>query len=268
MKQHLKKLPTPNSHVVILDWGIGGLSVYKEFKKSFPNRSVIYFSDSGYTPYGKLSPRELRQRLEKILLFLHRTFDATEFIIACNAASTALPKMEKFCKSHQFQVTGMIDPTVRWLKTLSPIQKQKTLFIGGRRTVQSRLIQRLAGMRGKIAQPLSALVEKGILEGPQIEKEFSKIFHQKEQPQKLVLSCTHYPALIPALKKYLPQTQLIDPALFALRDFRKRQKSKLVSTPTKKVKRFFFTTGNRAQSKSSAFKAFHIHTQFKKITVK
>ena len=43
----------------ILDWGIGGVSIYKLIKEKRPDVPVIYFSDTGATPYGKMERREL-----------------------------------------------------------------------------------------------------------------------------------------------------------------------------------------------------------------
>lgn len=46
----------------ICDWGIGGLGVYKELRKRGSNADIVYFSDSGYTPYGKVPKDELHER--------------------------------------------------------------------------------------------------------------------------------------------------------------------------------------------------------------
>ena len=54
----------------IIDWGIGGISVYKLIKQQRPEVSVVYFSDTGATPYGKMSRAELVARLNTVIDFL------------------------------------------------------------------------------------------------------------------------------------------------------------------------------------------------------
>ena len=74
----------------IIDWGIGGISVYKLIKERRPDVPVVYFSDTGVTPYGKMSRTELTRRLNSVIGFL-KTKGVTHLVIGCNAASTAIP---------------------------------------------------------------------------------------------------------------------------------------------------------------------------------
>jgi glutamate racemase len=39
----------------ILDWGIGGVSIYKLIKQRSPDLGVTYLSDTGVTPYGRMT---------------------------------------------------------------------------------------------------------------------------------------------------------------------------------------------------------------------
>ena len=54
----------------IIDWGIGGIGVYKLIKERRPEVSVVYFSDTGVMPYGKMSRAELAARLDAVIGFL------------------------------------------------------------------------------------------------------------------------------------------------------------------------------------------------------
>ena len=38
----------------MLDSGVGGLTVYKEVRKKFPNEDIVYFGDTKSFPYGKI----------------------------------------------------------------------------------------------------------------------------------------------------------------------------------------------------------------------
>jgi glutamate racemase len=63
------------------------MGFYKELKKRV-DAPALYFSDNGFTPYGRTATAELERRLHSIFRFL---FDigATHICIACNAASSA-----------------------------------------------------------------------------------------------------------------------------------------------------------------------------------
>ena len=55
------------SKLAIVDWGIGGISIYKLVKERLGDVGVVYFSDTGAMPYGKMSRRELTSRLNAVL---------------------------------------------------------------------------------------------------------------------------------------------------------------------------------------------------------
>ena len=90
-----------------MDWGIGGLGVQSLVKKRMPDVPVIYFSDTGAVPYGKMSRGELAARLDAIIAFL-KTKGVSHVVIACNAASTAIPFLDKT----DVKVEGVIDCAV------------------------------------------------------------------------------------------------------------------------------------------------------------
>ena len=72
----------------ILDWGIGGVSIYRIIKERAAKAPVTYLSDTGATPYGKMSRDELVSRLNAVIMFL-KTRGVTHLAIGCNAASTS-----------------------------------------------------------------------------------------------------------------------------------------------------------------------------------
>ena len=149
----------------IIDWGIGGISIYKLIKKSLGNLSVTYFSDSGATPYGKMERRELSDRLDTVIEYLIGK-GVTHVVIGCNAASTALSDL----RDHKIPIEGVIKPAVAMAVKLKP---KRLAVIGGRRTVVSG-VYRLAfrehniSIDQRIAQPLSGLIETGDISSPDI----------------------------------------------------------------------------------------------------
>lgn len=236
------------SRLGIIDWGIGGISVYKLIKKSL-DVPVTYFSDTGATPYGKMSRAELTVRLDDVIEFL-KAQGVTHLVIGCNAASTAIP----FLKNHGIPVEGVIEPAIALTLKLKP----KSLgLIGGRRTVLSGVYRRgfAAGgiwVRQRIAQPLSALIESGETSSQTVIDAARQILTPIRNCSHILLACTHYPAIIPVMQTLVsPQTTFIDPASQLVRKVARWQL-------TPEGTDAFITTGDPDAMKNAAAAAFGV----------
>lgn len=194
----------------IIDWGIGGVSIYKLIKKDIGDVPITYFSDAGVTPYGKMSRRELVARLKSVIEFL-KSRGVTHIIIGCNAASTAIPLL----KNLRLPVEGVIEPAVTMTVQLKP---SKLGLIGGRRTVVSGVYRRAFASRGihvtqRIAQPLSGLIESGDTDSERLQTTARQILKPLRNCSHILLACTHYPAITDMLRQFVsPRTQFVDPA--------------------------------------------------------
>ncbi len=155
----------------IIDWGIGGISIYKLLKKELA-LPVVYFSDTGATPYGKMTRSDLVCRLNSVVTFL-KARGVTHLVIGCNAASTAIP----FLTDQSIKIEGMIDNAVADSMKHKPRQ---LAVIGGRRTVLSGVYRKGFADHGlkieqRIAQPLSGLIEIGDITSDKLRNEARKI---------------------------------------------------------------------------------------------
>lgn len=85
-----KREPLPD--LLVIDWGIGGFGVVRELERRSPGMGFVYFSDGGFTPYGKAKAGALVVRLERVARFF---FDrgVRRVVVACNAASTVVPAL-------------------------------------------------------------------------------------------------------------------------------------------------------------------------------
>lgn len=193
--------------LAIIDWGIGGISVYQHFRG---RGGIVYVSDTGATPYGKMSRPELAARLHAVIDFL-KTKDVTHLIIACNAASTAIRDL----KREDVVIEGVIDAAIESTTKLKPT---KLGVIGGRRTVLSGIYRRAFANRGiataqRVAQPLSGLIESGDTSSDKLRAECRRILAPLSGCSHLLLACTHYPAIAGVVADFLkPDAVLIDPA--------------------------------------------------------
>lgn len=259
----------PKSKLAIVDWGIGGISIYKLIKSRLGNIPVIYFSDTGVTPYGKMTRRELGLRLNAVLLFL-RTQGVTHLVVGCNAASTVVP----FLNVDEMKVAGVIESAISVTVKMRP---RKLALIGGRRTVLSGVYKRAFAERGikvvqRIAQPLSASIESGDVSSPKLREQCRGILEPINTCSHLLLACTHYPAIIPTLKDFVSEeTVFIDPAAELVTRIKRweLQTDRRAGSQLAAVDRTdsFFTSGNPEKMKAAAFNAFGVKIKSVETTV-
>lgn len=235
----------------ILDWGIGGLGFYRALKASRPDVEVLYWSDAGAVPYGQMSRRALAARVREVSRRMAGE-GATHLVIACNAASTVL---DAAVMEHK---TGVIDHGVRAALASGA---RVVGVIGGARTVRSGIHRRQlqeAGVevRQRIAQPLSAAVESGELDSPELRATIARILRPLADVDALLMACTHYPVLASHFSKVLGATTLVDPVTATLAWV---EAAWLTETrPAHGVPDRFVTTGPAQSMRRSALASFGV----------
>ncbi|MGZ3694008.1 MAG: aspartate/glutamate racemase family protein [Bdellovibrionota bacterium] len=247
-----------NKRVLLLDWGIGGLSVYNEMKRSRPDLEYLYVSDSGFTPYGKVAADDLAARVSSITRVAKMKNPIQHTVIACNAASTVQAQVRKNLDDEN--ISGVIEAGVSLIRECG---KSQIGVIGGLRTIEAKVFSKAcAGMgldiREQVAQPLSALIEAGILTGPTLQKELTEILAPLAASQALLLACTHYPAISSEIQKILPLALLLDPAARTAQDL----EAALPRSSASPGEDLFFTTGSINTTEKSARAAFGLQNSF------
>jgi glutamate racemase len=193
----------------IVDWGIGGLGLLQALDRAAPGLPVLYWSDAGATPYGRMGPDELAGRLTTVVGALAER-GATEVVLACNAASTVVGRLG----GAAVPVEGIID---HGLASVPEEITGRVGVIGGRRTIAAGHYRRGLASRGRVvlsrvAQPLSAHIEAGRTGSPEFLADLAAILAPLRRVDALVLACTHYPAASRWFAAALPHALLIDPA--------------------------------------------------------
>ena len=75
---------------LIIDSGVGGLSIWREIRRRLPHSQACYVADNGAYPYGALEESVLIERLLHLLPGLETTYQPDIIVIACNTASTVV----------------------------------------------------------------------------------------------------------------------------------------------------------------------------------
>lgn len=238
------------SKLGILDWGIGGVSVYKFVKERLGDVGIVYFSDTGAVPYGKMSRTELVARLHAVIDFL-KTKGVTHVVIGCNAASTAIADLRRT----DIKIEGVIDSAVAATAKLNP---RKLAVIGGRRTILSGIYRRKFAEKGiriaqRVAQPLSGLIESGDISSERLRAESRKILAPVKNASHVLLACTHYPAITEVLRDFVSAgTAFVDPAGALVERIADWDLAKNDGADE------FYTTGGVKEMKTAALRAFGV----------
>jgi glutamate racemase len=66
----------------VLDWGIGGMGFVQLFRKHAPGVPILYVSDTGATPYGRMTRGALATRVARVIDGMRAEGGV---VVACNA---------------------------------------------------------------------------------------------------------------------------------------------------------------------------------------
>jgi glutamate racemase len=204
-------------NIGIFDSGFGGLSILKEIRRTLPEYSYIYLGDNARAPYGTRSFETVYKYTLQAVTKLFE-MDCNLVIIACNTASAkALRTIQQKDLTHfgpDKRVLGIIRPCTELANTFT---KNKNLgIVATKGTVTSHSyeieIQKFypdIKITSHACPMWVPLVENGeyASDGADffVKKELDALLLENPNIDALLLGCTHYPLLLPKIRKYLPQ---------------------------------------------------------------
>src|SRR5277367_5669638 len=96
------------SPIVVLDSGLGGLTVVQALKQALPAEEIVYLGDTARLPYGSKSAATVTSFIRQIISYL-RPCQPKHVVIACNTASAlALPAVRS--QFPELMLSGVIEP--------------------------------------------------------------------------------------------------------------------------------------------------------------
>lgn len=193
----------------IFDSGAGGLSVLKEIRKVLSEGRFIYFSDNANCPYGEKSRDFIIERAKYITEFLIGK-GADAIVVACNTATAAA--IAELRAGYDIPFIGM-EPAVKpaALGTRSGVigilATAGTLAASKYLDTKSRFEDDVK-IEEHVGRGFVELVERMELDGPEAERvvRASLVPLLESGADTIVLGCTHYPFLLPVMKKVAAQT--------------------------------------------------------------
>lgn len=252
----------------VFDSGLGGLTVLKEMVKALPGHRFVYLGDNARAPYGPRSFDTVYQYTLEAVSWLFAQ-GCPLVILACNTASAKalrtiqqrdLPKLKDPGK----RVLGVIRPTtevigdytetghIGILGTQGTIDSGSYLIEIGKAFPEVHVYQ-------QACPDWVPLVESGAYLDDSADATVRACLEQlaakSEKIDTLLLACTHYPLLMPRIRKMLPaqvqvvsQGQIVAESLVA---YLKRH-PEMASRLAQEQGISFFTTGSLDQFNDQA----------------
>ena len=256
-----------NRPIGMFDSGVGGLTVYKEVKKAFPNERIIYIGDTKRFPYGSKTKENIIKASKKCMDFLISK-NVKEVIVACGTATSRA--LDTLNTTYDIPITGIIEPTVNYIKERS---YRNIGVIATRGTIESNSWK--INLENKILDihvhnqecPLLApMAEEGWTKNEIAKltiKEYLKNFDAIKL-DALILGCTHYPLFEDIIKEYMPDVEIINTGK-VIAEQMKKSKEKIKENITKEDE--FFITDTQCNFETVAKKILERDIKIKGVDV-
>lgn len=199
------------------DSGVGGLTVVRAVQELLPREDVVYLGDTARLPYGSKSPETIRQFAEEDVVFL-LSKGVKAIVVACNTATAhALPYLQQ---KFDTPILGVIEPGVEAALQGENVERVGIIATSGTirsHAYQHALAQRKTGLMiyGQATPLLVPFIEENWLGHPALRSVLDTYLQPMLEKgiDTLMLSCTHYPLLVPLLREMLPkEVRLVDSA--------------------------------------------------------
>ena len=212
MPDRIARKTGASAPVGVFDSGVGGLTVLRALAGALPAEDFVYLGDTARLPYGTKSPESIRRyALQAASLLAARGVKC--LVVACNTASAVA--LEDLAREFApVPVLGVVEPGARAAcaatrsGSVAVVATESTVR-GGAYEAAIRRCRPDAVVAARACPLFVALAEEGWTDGPVVEavahRYLDDLFSpaQPRRPDTLVLGCTHFPVLAPAIGRVL-----------------------------------------------------------------
>ena len=196
----------------IFDSGIGGLSVAIEIAEYLPNESIVYYADTAHVPYGPRDDQNIRELTAAAIEWLYRQ-GCKVAVVACNTASAFSLDYLRDHYGEDFPIIGLV-PALK--PAVLNSQTKTVAVLATPATFRGQLIkdvmQRFAiPAQVQVLNVTNLDLVPFVEQGAQMSEACLSSLEHSLQPvvdqgaDYLVLGCTHYPFLKPAIESIFGQ---------------------------------------------------------------
>ena len=258
-----------NNPIGFFDSGVGGLTIWNEVVRRLPNESTVYLADSKHAPYGPKGKEKILDLCVKNVEFLIKE-RAKIVVVACNTATTNA--ISELRNRYSVPFVG-IEPAVKPASLQTRTKRIGVLATKG--TLTSALFEKTSS---DLYDDIEVIVQQGkglvecIEKGKQNSKECLQLLKKcilpmlDKQVDVIVLGCSHYPLLIPAIRRIIPcHVQILDSGIPVARQVQRRLNESMLnsnySLPTHKV----YSNLNQSVCKAILSSLSSVKTSIKKM---
>ena len=245
-----------NKKIGFCDSGVGGLTVYSKFRKILDTEDCLFFGDLKHSPYGNKTKEELIGYSRDVFNFFKK-MDVKAVVMACNTTSAQTYPVIK--DDYDFKIYPVIQSCA---KILAGVDAQRLGIFATASTINSGVYENEIHKYNSSVKiyPQACpewvnIVESNSQNTPEkkeiIKNDLEKML--KNNPDKIVLGCTHYPYLLDILSEYAPKEMFIDPAEFFVEFIKEDlEKSGLLNPQKSKGSEEFFVSANPDEFKTAS----------------
>lgn len=211
----------PTAPILLLDSGIGGLSVLEELRRILPDAPIIYVADTAALPYGTKSEAEIAARVPALLGRMVERYRPRLVTIACNTASTialsavrdildvpvvgTVPAIKPAAAITRSGVIGLLGTAATVRQTY--VDQLERQFAHDKRLIRHAAPELVAAAEAKIrGQEAQTAAIEAAVHGLLAQPGGKKI-------DTVVLACTHFPFVAQELGQLMgPQISFVDGA--------------------------------------------------------
>ena len=200
----------------VFDSGVGGLTVLEALRSALPSERFLYLGDTARLPYGTKSRETVRQYALNAAAHLVAR-GVKLLVVACNTASSYA--LDAIAAAVDVPVIGVVEPGV---EAALATGARRIAVAGTEGTVASGAYQRAlaaaapeAEVRAVACPLFVALAEEGWGDHPVTEAVAREYLGPVLDwgAEAIILGCTHYPLLLPALSRVVGDgVRLVDSA--------------------------------------------------------
>ena len=196
----------------VFDSGKGGTTVLAEIKKALPEAEYYYIGDSANCPYGDKTDEELMQIVREHVETL-KNWGAEVIVIACNTATTrCIERLRAMYPELKFVGT---EPAVKLAADSGAHQILVMATVG---TVNAERTRKLMQENQKPGQEITLLACPGLADAIERDENIdetldailAEYLRSGENPDIVVLGCTHYSLIKDKIEQRFPDADVID----------------------------------------------------------
>ncbi len=212
---HTRQLP-----IGVFDSGVGGLTVLRALREALPHEDLIYLGDTARLPYGTKSKSSISRYAGQATALLQER-GIKLLVVACNTASAVA--LEALTQQMQpVPVIGVVEPGATAAVAARPggrhlvLATEATVRYGAYRQAIARRDEQ-AEVRELACELMVSLAEEGWTDGSIAEaiirRYLEPLAELAFEPDSVILGCTHFPLLRPAIRQVVPEgTAIVDSA--------------------------------------------------------